>query len=159
VGAAWLLFLPNAFYIVSDFVHLGKIEGMSVWYDAVLIGAFACVGLVFGFASLRIMESLVRGLGPAASRLLALGSIALSAVGIYLGRVLKFNSWDVIVRPGRLAASLLTPLTDPADHLRGLAMTTAIAIGFALAYLALRWFFGRRDRFRARRSRSSVPVA
>jgi uncharacterized membrane protein len=47
VGGAWLLFLPNAFYIVSDFVHLGEIEGMSVWYDAVMIGAFACVGLVF----------------------------------------------------------------------------------------------------------------
>jgi len=137
VGAAWLLFLPNAFYIVTDFVHLDDIRGMPVWFDAAMIGSFAATGLLLGFASLRSMEEVVGGFGAASARLLSLGALALSAVGIYLGRVQQFNSWDVVLRPGRLAASLLVAATDPTSHTRALAITAGMGMALTLGYLVV----------------------
>jgi uncharacterized membrane protein len=138
LGAAWLLFLPNAFYIVTDFVHLGDVEGMSVWYDACLIGGFALFGLVVGFASVRVMESLARARSAAAARVLAVGSLVLSGVGIYLGRVLQFNSWDVVARPGRVAASFVHALADPFAYSWAFGAMAAIAVSLTVAYAVMR---------------------
>jgi predicted phosphodiesterase len=87
-GLVWLLFLPNALYIVTDFVHLGRIRGMPSALDAATIGSFACTGLLFGFDSLRRVQSLARNLGALAAWLLTLGALALlRAVDVALPRL------------------------------------------------------------------------
>jgi uncharacterized membrane protein len=135
-AVAWLLFLPNALYIVTDFVHLGDIRGMPLWFDAAMIGSFACAGLLLGFASLHRMQSVARSFGSAVAWSFTFGALGLSTVGIYLGRVLQLNSWDAVFRPGRVASGLLATIADPASHSGALAKTALVGTVLVLSYVA-----------------------
>lgn len=110
-AGVWLLFFPNAPYILTDFIHLQRPPAFSWWYDVGLIAAFAWAGCFLGIASLGAMQTIVRTiLGRSASWLFALSVVALSGLGVYLGRVQRWNSWDALLTPhavlGELAATL-----------------------------------------------------
>lgn len=129
----WLLFFPNAPYVVTDFVHLRDIGGMPRWFDVLMLGSFAATALALGFMSLYVVQNLIRStLGVAWSWVAALGVIALSGVGIYLGRVVKLNSWD-LVDPGRLRAALAAGDVWEQGHpvLLTLLLTFALAAAYA----------------------------
>jgi uncharacterized membrane protein len=118
LGIVWLLFLPNAPYIVTDFSHLGVREGAPLWFDAGCIGASAVTGLLLGFASLYLMQRVTENyLGTRAIWLFVTGVLTLSSVGIYLGRFQRLNSWDAVTQPHRLADMagfrLLHPFSNP----------------------------------------------
>ena len=86
-GAGWLLFLPNAPYILTDFIHLGRVGGAPLWFDAALIGTFAAAGLALGLASLLVVHHVVEArAGRVVGWAVAVSSLVLSAIGIYLGR-------------------------------------------------------------------------
>ncbi|MFL5952841.1 MAG: DUF1361 domain-containing protein [Gaiellaceae bacterium] len=111
VGGLWLLFLPNAPYVLTDFIHLGDAHRL---YDSLLVGSFAFTGLALGFASLLLVQLVVTRAGGAllgwATALVALFS---ASVGIYLGRVLRLNSWDALQRPSHLWDIARMRLADP----------------------------------------------
>src|SRR5437867_7878844 len=93
LGGLWVLFFPNAPYIATDFVHLQHDPLSPYWYDAVTIAAFAWMGVLLGFASLYLMQTVVRqALGPVAGWVFAVLAIGLGSLGIYLGRFLRLNS-------------------------------------------------------------------
>jgi uncharacterized membrane protein len=97
IGAAWLLFLPNAPYLLTDFIHLGRAHRL---YDTILIGSFAATGLALGFASLLLVQLVVtRAAGALFGWTVALGALFFASIGVYLGRFLRFNSWDAFQRP------------------------------------------------------------
>lgn len=136
-GALWLLFLPNAPYLMTDFVHL---PGMNFvwWYDVGTLLAFAWAGCLLGVASLHLMQRLVRErLGAALSWAFVLVSVALSGVGIYLGRFLRWNSWDVFTSPRALAAELIAILGDPAAYPRLIGVSGLFACFLLLGHLTL----------------------
>src|SRR5690349_7596169 len=100
LALAWLLFFPNAPYIFTDVIHLTTRFYGHFWVDLVLILLCALTGLVLGFLSLFLMHRVVaRMVGRAASWLFIAAVAALSGFGIYLGRFLRFNSWDVVYKP------------------------------------------------------------
>src|SRR5579862_8400398 len=102
IGAAWLLFLPNAPYMLTDFVHLGYYHRL---YDSLAIASFAFTGLALGFTSLLVVQLVVtRAVGALGGWAVAGIALFLSSVGVYLGRVQRLNSWDVLSRPHLLAA-------------------------------------------------------
>ena len=114
LGAGWLLFLPNAPYILTDFIHLGRAGGVPLWFDAALIGTFAATGLALGLVSLLIVHHVVEArAGRAVGWVVAVSSLLLSAIGVYLGRFPRFNSWDVVTDPSSLVAVVLQRLADP----------------------------------------------
>lgn len=134
-GAIWLLFLPNAPYIMTDFVHL---PGMRFvwWYDVGVLLAFAWGGCILGVGSLHLMRTLVRErAGDALSWAFVLVCVALSGVGIYLGRFLRWNSWDVLTSPGLLAAELVGVLSSPAAYPRLVGVSGLFACFLLLGYL------------------------
>ena len=141
-GIVWLIFFPNAPYIVTDlkyvpdFTYLRYWTGALTWYDIVLISAAAGCGLLLGFISLYLMQSVVRrALGTVNAWLFALAVLALSSFGVYLGRFQRWNSWDVFTRPGVLAADLWSGLVDPLDHPRTIALTVFFTFFLGATYL------------------------
>jgi uncharacterized membrane protein len=135
IGVAWLVFLPNAPYVLTDFIHLGPEHRL---FDALLLASFAFTSLALGFASLLLVQLVVtRAAGAAAGWLVALSSLFAASVGIYLGRVLRLNSWDVVQRPGRLAGIVRDRMDDPFGN-RHLIGFVIVLCGFlTLAYCGL----------------------
>jgi len=117
IGIVWFLFFPNAAYIVTDIVHLSAKQGIPFWYDMITFMAFAQTGLFLAYLSLYLMQELVRAwLGRIACWSFALAMLALSSFGIYLGRFLRWNSWDMLLSPlttMRVAVVVANPWADP----------------------------------------------
>ncbi|GAB4094121.1 DUF1361 domain-containing protein [Flaviaesturariibacter terrae] len=110
----WMLFLPNAFYIVTDLLHLRQRAGLPIWYDLVLLLAFAWNGLLLGVLSLWQMERvLLARWGMRRSWLFVFPVLALCSFGVYIGRYLRYNSWDVLLAPGSLARDLFDLFRHP----------------------------------------------
>jgi uncharacterized membrane protein len=134
----WLLFFPNAPYIVTDFLHLQALSPIPIWFDVFLIFAFAWAGLFLGFSSLYTMQRIVtQKLGRILGWVFALMVLALSSFGIYLGRFLRWNSWDVLADPRGLAGDILGRVIHPTTDLRSYAVSFLATVVFATVYLTL----------------------
>lgn len=134
----WLLFLPNAPYIVTDFVHVGEIGGAPLWFDAALVASFGGTGLVLGLVSLVLVQAVVcRALGPAWGWLAASAALALTSAGIVLGRVYRFNSWDALARPRSILDVVGSHAVDPTGSADGLALVAGMTGALVVAYLVV----------------------
>jgi uncharacterized membrane protein len=142
-GLVWLLFLPNAPYLLTDVFLIRFLGGVPIWFDVVLVTAFAWTGLLLGFVSLYLVHTVARTLlGTRVGWGLVLAAIALSSFGIYLGRFLRWNSWDFVVQPTVLAASIGDHLTDPLATSKLLGMTVLLTGFLTAGYLTLYGFLG-----------------
>lgn len=107
-GMFWLFLFPNAPYVITDFIHLGESAQVPMWFDILLIFTCAWVGLEFAFHSLLQIEELLRRfIGEHHVQLFLLPVLWFSGLGIYLGRELRFNSWDILAAPGRLLEEIV----------------------------------------------------
>lgn len=142
LAAGWLLFLPNAPYIVTDVKWLGEYHGGSPVYDAFLIALAALLGLALGFVSIYLVQTVVAArYGRPMGWALAWAALVLSGLGVYLGRFQRWNSWDVFTEPTRVVGQLARAALDPLAHGRPLGWSIAFALawctGYALFYAAL----------------------
>ena len=145
-GLGWLLFLPNAPYIVTDFVHLAPRPPAPLWFDATMLASFAATGVLLGFISLYLVQAAVqRRLGAGAGWATALGALALGSAGIYLGRVGRWNSWDLILEPGSRLSELATRLLNPVGLSRAAAIVAVLAALQALTYAGFYALIGLRS--------------
>lgn len=136
--ALWLLFLPNAPYILTDLMHLKQHPGVPIWYDTIMLLTYAWNGLMVGFVSLWVVQGLLtRWFGYAAGWLGALVSLALAAVGIYLGRFERWNSWDVFTNPQAIFRQLLNGILNPFDNLSAIVVTSILCGVLITMYLTL----------------------
>jgi uncharacterized membrane protein len=135
LGVAWLVFLPNAPYMLTDFVHLGTTHRL---FDSIVLASFAFTALALGFASLVLVQTVVsRVFGAFAGWSLAVSALFLSSVGIYLGRVERLNSWDVLQRPHLLASIARARLEDPFGNRYLIGFVVAVGGFLTLAYVTL----------------------
>lgn len=135
----WLLFMPNAPYLVTDIVNLRPQPDMFFWYDVILFAAFAWTGVFLGLVSLFLMQEIVRKTaGRVVSWLFAFGVLGLSSFGIYLGRFLRWNSWDVFFNPVQLLTEIAQTVRHPIEHLATYAFSAVFAFFMIAAYLMLR---------------------
>ncbi|HEX6731366.1 MAG TPA: DUF1361 domain-containing protein [Pyrinomonadaceae bacterium] len=134
----WLLFLPNAPYILTDILHLARVSHAPAWYDLALLLSCSGTGLLLGYLSLIDVQGIVaRIFGTAFSWIFALVSLVLSGFAIYLGRFLRWNSWDVLVDPTRVF-DIMGALLQPWAHGRALAVTVVFGVILTLGYITLR---------------------
>ena len=141
IVGSWLLFFPNAPYILTDLFHLTKNSAVPVWFDLILIMSYAWAGLIAGFISLRRIELTVFAqLKPHVVLILSSVLIFASAFGIYLGRFLRFNSWDVIQKPTILLGEIADRFTSPLDHPRTWGVTIGMGVLLNIMYWSLRLF-------------------
>ena len=97
LGGVWVLFLPNAPYMITDLFHLHNRADLPIWYDLLLILSFAIIGMYLFYLSIHQMKEVVKVKLPTLYRpvFLILLFIAVS-YGVYIGRFLRLNSWDII---------------------------------------------------------------
>ena len=113
----WLLFLPNAPYVITDVIHLSYSPSNWFIYDGITIGTFALLSLYFGFQSLIEVRKLFKSeLAETWLNALTMGVLILCGFGIYLGRVVRFNSWDLITNPLDLLSTISLYLINPIEH-------------------------------------------
>lgn len=131
----WLMFFPNAPYILTDLFHLKLSSNMPIWFDLILILMFAWTGLLFGFLSLWNMEALFKS-RIKSKNISLISSLLLFACsfGIYLGRYLRWNSWDVIQNPFGLMADIGDRFASPFDHPRTWGLTLLMGVFLNVVY-------------------------
>ena len=130
---------PTRPYILTDFLHLGSMgDIVPGWYDVLMLFWFAWTGLLLGVVSLYLMHDIVaRAFGGAAGWAFVIAAACLGSFGIYLGRFLRWNSWDLLRRPMPLAGELYGKVTDPASQPRLLGFTLLFALLFLFIYVAV----------------------
>jgi len=134
----WLLFLPNAPYILTDILHLTRTSQAPAWYDLALLLSCSGTGLLLGYLSLIDVQTIVaRRFGPAWSWMFATVSLVLSGFAIYLGRFLRWNSWDVLIEPTRVF-EIIGGVLHPWAHTQAVAVTLIFGSILTLGYITLR---------------------
>lgn len=113
----WLAFLPNAPYVLTDLIHIKHASSNWIVYESLLILSFSITALFLGFLSLKDMTEILRKKGWLTSKnkesLFQNIVLILCGYGIYLGRVLRWNSWDIIQNPERLFLDMIDLFIHP----------------------------------------------
>jgi uncharacterized membrane protein len=133
----WLIFFPNAPYILTDLQHLSKeASDVPLWYDVILLVWFSWTGMLLGIVSLSLMQEIIR---REFSRRLGWVFVfvvaGLSSAGVYIGRFIRLNSWDIFRNPAESADNLWSWLSDPS--LRSIGFIGLYTIFFIFVYLIL----------------------
>ena len=135
----WLLFIPNTFYILTDLFHLFDSSAVPLWYDLLLIVSFAWNALIMGILSVRHMEKMVLARRPGLPGWLFLYPVmVLNALGVYIGRFLRFNSWDVLSDPFALVADMVHILLHPVQYKQAWGMIACFSFFLVLLYGTIR---------------------
>ena len=131
----WLLFIPNTFYIVTDFTHLHFVNTFQFSLDMLILSSFSFAGFYVGLLSLHHMHQLTMAkYGNKIGNLFLVSISFLSAFGIYLGRVLRFNSWDIISKPIELVYTSISALFSFETIIYTLQLGTIILISYSIFY-------------------------
>jgi uncharacterized membrane protein len=140
VIAFWLLFFPNAPYILTDLFHLRLKSFMPIWFDMVLILSFAWTGILFGFFSLWDIERILsKYLKQKYITAISIFLLFLSSFGVYLGRSLRWNSWDIIQNPFGLAFDISDRVLNPFVHSRTWGMTIFMGLFLSILYFSFKF--------------------
>lgn len=137
---SWLVFFPNALYIVTDLIHLKDRGGAPVWYDAILLFTCSMMGLLMAYASLYRVEKYLSTVLH--RRLMAVtmpAIIFIASFGVYLGRFDRWNSWNIINDPLALAENMLVYIFNPVDNWYMWATTGLFSAFFYILYGYSKW--------------------
>ena len=137
----WFLFFPNAPYIVTDLIHLSPRYPIPVWYDLMVIVFNAWTGFALAVCSLYQMQALVaRRFGRPWGWALAAITIPATGLGIYIGRFLDWNSWDIVLEPTAIirhvAADLLNAPNDPTALAVSVLFSVLLGLTYGIARIA-----------------------
>jgi len=113
----WLILFPNAPYLITDIIHLGVSHLVPLWIDSVLLFCSAYIGVFLGLYSLSHIEQIfLLRIGKIKTNIVILVAIFLSSFGIYIGRFLRWNSWDLFVSPKNFFSDILNIFSNPLGH-------------------------------------------
>jgi len=127
---AWILFLPNAPYMITDFIHIADIGPRSIhWYDGLMLFGYAWSGILVWIHTTAMMYT------KFSSKLFVPIVALFTAIGLYLGRYIRFNSWDMILKPVDILNQISDTFTQPLDHEPFLLFTTVFWVFLMLIYV------------------------
>lgn len=148
----WLLFLPNSFYVVTDIIHLNSpqvalenIRGpyytyddvghLSIVYDALYLFTCSVVSFVYGLESIRLFKNKFRKIFTKSYLKLFLGlTFFLSGIAIYLGRYVRLNSWDIVVRPWKIFMDIINLFIHPTTYAKEWLVVLSFSFVIAMMY-------------------------
>jgi uncharacterized membrane protein len=126
----WLGFLPNAPYLVTDFIHMADIGPQSLlWYDAMMIFMYTVAGIASWIVSVQVLQS--KFTWPSwVVWLIAF----LTGFGIYIGRYIRFNTWDIVTNPSAIFETIGVIITQPKNHEPVIGMTVVFTVILVTLY-------------------------
>ena len=134
----WLVFLPNAPYIITDLLHLRLSNDGTIWLDILIVSSFAASGLLLFYLSIKDMLLLLKPyLSKPKLNLLSFLIITLSSFGMYLGRELRYNSWEILSQPQNISIDILNIVIQPYNHKEAWLFTLAFTLFLSVGY----WVF------------------
>lgn len=133
ISLFWLAFFPNAPYMITDLAHLSvDYQRDLTWHDTIMLFCYAEVSLFNGLVSLYwIHQTWIRVFNKKTSTTLLLLSLPLAGFGVYLGRVRRMNSWDILHDPRLILENLFQSMLDRT------ALVISLEIGLLLGMLYL----------------------
>jgi uncharacterized membrane protein len=135
----WFLFWPNSPYIITDLLHLKEKQNIPLWFDLGLILSFAWAGLMLGFISLIEIQNLIRKrTNRTVAWIFAVVTILNGSLGIYIGRYVRLNSWDIAADPVRVYTDIFQHLNDRMLRTEMIVMTLQYGIFLFLCYLTVK---------------------
>lgn len=139
----WLFFLPNSWYVLTDFVHVAPTGEISQVYDIVMMFSLVICGFILGFTSLYIFhKQFLKRWSATVSHGVVAGILLLSSFAIYLGRDLRWSTWDVVANPGGIILDVSDRVIDPFGHPRAINVTGLFFVLLGSIYLAI-WILTR----------------
>jgi uncharacterized membrane protein len=142
-AAACVVLLPNTAYVLTDIIHLPtaiRAQRSDLVVLGVILPAFAAlfaIGFVAYVDIVRRMAGWLRAMGRDRSVWpVVIATHALTAIGIYAGRVLRFNSWDLVLRPVDVVMKTVGGFGRPTAVAGMLLVFAFLTIGYALAVFA-----------------------
>lgn len=137
--AVWLVFFPNAPYIITDLLHYEERPPVPFWYDIILVISAAWNGLILGLVSLMNVEAfLLRHVRAVWVHFCVVVSLFLCGYGIYFGRFLRFNSWDIVTDPGMLVYTSAHHVLLPMQYSKLWVFTLLFGVLLGIIYYTLK---------------------
>ncbi|AZA82009.1 DUF1361 domain-containing protein [Chryseobacterium lactis] len=137
--AVWILFFPNSPYILTDLFHLKARNAIPIWYDLIVILSYAWTGLICGFISLNDIEKLLSDYG---NNKWVTGVVIIflfmSSFGVYLGRFLRWNSWDILNNPFGLFNDIIVRFIYPMEYTKTWGVTILMGIMLNFMYFTFK---------------------
>jgi uncharacterized membrane protein len=141
----WFLFLPNTFYVITDFIHLRVIASSTLWFDLLVILAYVIPATALGFAAVMHIDYLYLSKLKRVVKWSMLSVLfILNAFGIYLGRFLRWNSWDVLTNWQELFGDITDRFINPLIYPRTWVFTFTLGTMLVLSYMALANAYGKK---------------
>lgn len=133
----WVLFLPNAPYIITDLIHLNHINSSLIWFDVILIFLFATNGVLLAILSMVDIYAVLKEKSNATAAYFSMVIVSfLTGFGIYIGRYLRWNSWELFTKPNHLFQDIITSLQNTEAIGITISMTCLLLVLFS-SYLHL----------------------
>jgi uncharacterized membrane protein len=129
--------------MVSDLIHVESTGEISIIFDAVLFTSFIFNGFIAGYiGTYLIHRELLRRVSVRRAYLYISGIFVLASYAIYLGRALRWNTWDAFLQPAGLlfdiSDSILNPVAHPQAWVITGSYTLLIGVFYLLAFELLR---------------------
>lgn len=135
----WILFFPNSPYILTDLFHLRNRNSIPIWYDLVVILSYAWTGLFCGFVSLLDIEKLLSDYcRRSVINIMTISFLFITSFGVYLGRFLRWNSWDILSNPFGLFNDILLRIVYPANHIQTWGVTVFMGVMLNFMYFMMK---------------------
>jgi uncharacterized membrane protein len=135
----WLLFFPNAPYIITDLFHLRVLRGAPIWYDTLMVLSYAWTGMLFGFFSLWDIERILGRKLPRPIVTFTSGFLLfVGSFGIYIGRYLRYNSWDLFTKTSEVLTDIGDRFANPFEYRTTWGVTLLIGIFLNIVYWSFR---------------------
>lgn len=137
-AALWFVFLPNAFYMITDYIHLQEYMRSDVMLDIVMFTMFVLTGLTLGFASvLMVHQELRKKIVRPQMAVILSGAFLLCGFALYLGRELRWNTWDLISNPFGIIFNISDLIIHPGAHPQAFESTLLFFVFLSVLYAAI----------------------
>jgi uncharacterized membrane protein len=133
---AWLVFIPNSFYLITDIFHFELRRPVPLWFDLALIISFVWNGIFLGVLSIHQMERIIQvKFNLKNNWFFVLAVMWLNAFGVYVGRYLRYNSWDIVTNPLDLFNDIIYLFIHPIRNRYDWSMVMCYAVLMTVIYL------------------------